>query len=58
MRAADDQRFAQIFEQNATVAYFKLQPRDEFCKKSYLENFVNFIGKCLCWSRYLIKLRD
>ena len=28
-----------------------------FCKKGVLKNFVNFIGKCRCWSLSLIKLQ-
>ena len=28
-----------------------------FCKKGVLKDFVNFIGKHLCWSLFLIKLQ-
>ena len=28
-----------------------------FCKKSALKNLINFIGKHLCWSLFLIKLQ-
>ena len=28
-----------------------------FCKKGILKNFINFIGKDLCWSLFLIKLQ-
>ena len=28
-----------------------------FCKKGVLKDFVNFIGKDLCWSLFLIKLQ-
>ena len=29
-----------------------------FCKKDVLKNLVNFIGKHLCWSLFLIKLQQ
>ena len=28
-----------------------------FCKKGVLKDFVNFVGKHLCWSRFLIKFQ-
>ena len=32
-------------------------PLEVCCKKVVLKNFVNFIGKHLCWSLFLIKLQ-
>ena len=46
-----------IFEQNVTVAYFKNQSSEVFCKKSALENLANFTGKYLCWSLFLMNLQ-
>ena len=64
MRVAGNKRFAvrkrypwKIFEQNVTVAYFKNQPPEVFCKKRALENLANFTGKYLCWSLFLINLQ-
>ena len=64
MRIAGDKRLVvrdryhwKIFEQNVTVAYFKNQPQEMFCKKSALENLTNFAGKYVCWSLSLINLQ-
>ena len=46
----------QIFEQIVTVACFKKQTPEVFCKKSAFKNFATFTGKYLCWSNFLIKL--
>ena len=61
MRVAGDKRFVVVrervsekfFEHNVTVA---IQPPEVFLKKSYPENLINFTGKCLFWSLYLINL--
>ena len=41
------------------AVYFQKQPPEQECsvKKGFLKNFVNFIGKHLCWSLFLIKLQ-
>ena len=41
------------------TAYFQKQPPEYRCsvKKGVLKNFVNFIGKHLCWSPFLKKLQ-
>ena len=41
------------------TVYFHKQPPEYRCsvKKGVLKNFVNFIGKHLCWSSFLIKLQ-
>ena len=39
------------------VAVNQEQPSEVFCKKGILKTFVNFTGKHLCWSIFLIKLQ-
>ena len=34
------------------------QPLELFCKKGVLRNFANFTGKHLCWSLFLIELKE
>ena len=37
---------------------FSEHPLEVFCRKAALKNFVNFMGKHLCWSLFLIKLQE
>ena len=39
------------------TVYCQKQPPEVFCKKSVLKNFVNFIGKHLCWSHFSTLLK-
>ena len=39
------------------VQYVHKQPPEVFLKKGVLKNFSNFIGKRLCWSLFLMKLK-
>ena len=50
--------FQCIFSLVYTV-YCQKQPSEQRCsvKKGVLKDFVNFIGKHLCWSLFLIKLQ-
>ena len=64
MQVGGDKRFVvgkrypwKIFEQNVTVAYFKNQSLDVFCKKRTLENLANFTGKYLFWSFFFLNLQ-
>ena len=37
--------------------FIQKQPLEVLCKRGVLKNFLNFTGKHLCWSLFLIKLQ-
>ena len=47
----------QITRDVMCVQYVQKQPSEVFFKKVVLKKFVNFTGKNLCWSLFLIKLQ-
>ena len=51
--------FQQAFKQQCVLFHSSTEAvaLGLFCKKSVLENFAKFSGKCLCKSLFLIKLQ-